>query len=112
MISTTQIAKTAHAVHVTFCNEMIIATQPAWDEISEEHRQVIISSVDKIVMGEITSKVESHNNFVAMKKSQGWRYGQYNSDYKLNPRLVPFEELTLMDRIKESLFFETVKSFI
>lgn len=107
-----QIAKTCHAVHRAYCNESLLPTQPEWDSVDDNHKQVIIDSVKKIFDGEITSKEQSHNNFVAMKKSQGWTFGNYSMGDKKNPRLVPFEQLNIHDKIKENLFFETVKSFI
>lgn len=112
MIDTKQIAKTCHAVHRAYCNESLLPTQPEWDSVDDSHKQVIIDSVKKILDGEITSKEQSHNNFVEMKKSQGWTFGNYSLGDKKNPRLIPFEQLNIHDKIKENLFFETVKSFI
>ena len=108
----TQIAKTCHAVHRAYCKQMGIETQPVWDEVSESHKDVIINSVLKILSGEINSKEESHFNFVMNKEAQGWKFGIYSKENKTNPRLLPFEELRIEDQVKETLFFETVKSFI
>ena len=106
-----QIAKTAHAVHRAYCQEMGMKTQPKWHEISPEHRQTVIDSVSKIMAGEMNSPKESHQNFVDRKIADGWTFGEYSLERKTNPRLVNFESLEKEDRMKEILFFECVKSF-
>lgn len=107
-----QIAKTAHAVHKAYCDEMEIPTQPCWDDVDQGHKDVVIDSVMKIMEGHITSAEISHINFVTMKLSQGWIYGEaYSRELKTNPRLVTFGNLSKEQRIKEALFFECVNSF-
>ena len=108
-----QIAKTAHAVHLAYCNEMNLKTQPKWDELSLEHQSTILDSVEKILSGEIKSKQDSHNNFLEFKKSNGWVFGkEYSLENKTNPRLVDYKNLSIDNKVKETLFFECVKSFI
>lgn len=108
-----QIAKTAHSVHLAYCKTKGLKTQKKWSEVDIKHKEVVYNSVKNILTGVINSVQESHNNFIALKFSQGWFYGEkYSIEKKTNPRLVPFKELTEEDRIKETLFFECVKSFM
>lgn len=108
-----QIAKTCHIVHTTFSQAIGHGTQPSFDEVSEAHKNTIISSIEKILSGEITSPMQSHDNFVKEKLEAGWKHSdEYSIENKTNPRLVPFSELPNSNRIKEELFFNTVKSFI
>ena len=107
-----QIAKTAHSVHRAYCIANNISTQPEWDSVEQEHKEVVYNSIKSILNGEISSLEESHNKFVESKKSQGWTYGQqYDITKKTNPRLVPFENLNLSQKTKEMIFFECVNSF-
>ena len=113
MYSIEQIAKTAHLVHITYCKHIGSLTQPEWSEVSPSHKNVVYSSINKIIKGELKSVEDSHDAFVKYKYSQGWGFSEtYSLENKTNPRLVAFERLSLEQRIKESLFFECVKSFI
>lgn len=107
-----QISKTTHEVHLSYCRSMGIDTQGKWEEISEAHKNGIISSVKGILLGEISTKVESHNNFINNKIKDGWKWGEYYcKNKKTNPRLVVYQLLSLEDKVKESLFFDCVSSF-
>ena len=107
-----QIAKTAHAVHLAYCEEVGLNTQPEWGKVDETHKAVVINSVEKIITGTVNTVEDSHDNFIKMKHSQGWVFGEeYNIDKLTNPRMVHFSRLTDHQRIKERLFFECVKSF-
>lgn len=107
-----QIAKTAHAVHRAYCIENNIPTQPEWHEVDNEHKDVVYNSIRSILHGAVNTAEESHNKFLESKLSQGWRFGEeYSASEKLNPRLVPFKQLTLEQRTKEGIFFACVSSF-
>lgn len=107
-----QIAKTAHAIHRAYCLEMGIPTQPKWEDVENEHKDVVYNSIRHILSGNVKSVEESHNKFVESKYSRGWRFGEvYDIEKKLNPRMVDFSRLTTEQRIKERLFFECASSF-
>jgi hypothetical protein len=112
IMKTKQIAKTAHAVHLAYCELNDLSTQPKWGKLTREHKQTIKSTVKKILSGEIESVKNAHENFVEFKKSNGWVYGKtYDRDKKINPRLCDYEKLSHHDKVKETLFFECVNSF-
>ena len=112
MVSQIQIAKTAHAIHRAYCLEMNIPTQPHWDLVDNEHKEVVYNSIRHILAGNVTNVIDSHNAFVESKIASGWSYGNvYSLEKKENPRLVNFELLTTQQRIKEALFFECICSF-
>jgi len=109
---TEQIAKTAHAIHRAYCLEMNIPTQPEWDDVANEHKDVVFNSIRYILHGHITSVEDSHNKFVESKHANGWRFGEvYSIENKLNPRMIDFSRLTIEQKVKERLFFECVSSF-
>lgn len=108
-----QIAKTCHAVHLAYCKSIDYPTQPIWEELTTSHKNIIIDTVKQILIGEVTSVSQSHDNFVAKKLEQGWRFGEnYSMEGKVNPRLCPFNQLSIENQTKEILFFNTVKSFM
>lgn len=109
-----QIAKTVHSIHLAYCEIMNLKTQPKWSDLKEEHKQTVLNGVEKILSGEIKSILSSHLNFIKFKESNGWVYGkEYSIKNKTNPRLTRnYSDLPIEDRIKESLFFNCVKSFM
>ena len=112
MVSQIQIAKTAHAIHRAYCLEMNIPTQPHWDLVDNEHKEVVYNSIRHILAGNVTNVAESHYNFIKGKQDTGWVYGEeYSLKNKTNPRLCIFKNLTQEQRIKEALFFECICSF-
>tara|TARA_R110002126_G_scaffold29832_1_gene98137 strand:- start:162 stop:497 length:336 start_codon:yes stop_codon:yes gene_type:complete len=107
-----QISKTAHAIHLAYCKENNIPTQPVWEEVSVEHKEIVYDTVTNILKDSIKTVEESHDNFIKKKYSQGWIFGEvYSLENKTNPRMVDFSRLTLEQRTKERLFFECVNSF-
>lgn len=111
-MNTEQIAKTCHAIHIAFCKEMSIPTQPSWEEVDDSHKEVVFNSIKAILNGEITSSIDSHNKFVESKTSQGWKYGKnYDAQNKINPRLCSYGDLSLIEKVKEVLFFACISSF-
>jgi len=107
-----QVGKICHEVHRAYCKEINSKTQPEWVNITNQHKEVILNSVKQILDGKINSPDESHNNFIKVKEEQGWVYSEkYSIENKTNPRLVPFENLSSKDRMKEILFFTIVSSF-
>jgi hypothetical protein len=111
-MKTKQIAKTAHAVHLAYCELNDLSTQPKWGELTKEHKKTVKSTVKRILSGEIDSVENAHINFVEFKKSNGWVCGpKYHLEFKVNPRLCDYEKLSHHDKVKETLFFECVNSF-
>jgi hypothetical protein len=107
-----QVAKTCHASYRAFCLEMGKPAQPEWSKISEDHKNIMLDSVNKILDGKIRSREASHDNFVALKEKEGWKYSAVYSEEKMtNPKLVEFEQLSSGDRLKETLFYECAASF-
>jgi hypothetical protein len=103
------ISKIAHRKHRRYCNSINHPTQPSWEDLSDNHKKTIESTVEKIVNGEIKSIEDSHANFVEFKKSTGWVFGdEYSEKDKTNPRLCDFNDLSTEDMTKESIFFECV----
>jgi len=106
-----QIAKTCHEVHNVLCAANGMQVIP-WEEKSPEHQAIVISSVDKILNGILTTPEESHMNFMFMKREDGWKYGDsYSTRNKTNPRLCEWDELEEIERQKEEYFFAVVNSF-
>jgi hypothetical protein len=108
-----EIAKICHNTHVRYCSNMNLKGMTlSWNDVQENHKNIIKDSLQKIINGEIKNPKESHNNFVKQKEKEGWVYGEdYSLEDKINPRLTDFENLSINDKVKEILFFETALNF-
>jgi len=53
---------------------------------------------------------DSHNSWLKEKEKDGWSYGKVkDAEKKTHPCCIPYEELPLEDKIKDSLFISVVK---
>lgn len=57
-----QIAKTAHSVHRAYCIANNISTQPEWDSVEQEHKEVVYNSIKSILNKEVLSDEISKGN--------------------------------------------------
>ena len=107
------IAEMAHELHLSLCKKMGMDTQHKWATIDPDHMVILINGITGILMGMSKNAEESHNMFVANKGKQGWSFGiTYSLTDKTNPRLCNWENLSGEDKIKETVFFNFVSSFI
>jgi len=106
-----QIAKACHNAHSVIAKNNGMKVIP-WEDKSEEHKAVVINSIEKIVSGEIKSPEEAHENFVHMKEEFGWEFGpEYSTRFKTSPRLCDYEELTDVELQMEDTFFSVAVAF-
>lgn len=65
----------------------------------------IIHGVKNLDSNPGTMPKDSHNNWMKLKLSQGWKYGKVRDNYKkTHPDLVPFEEMPEKEKMKDALF--------
>jgi len=55
---------------------------------------------------------DSHNNWLAEKEANDWKYGEVkNIDKKEHPCFLPYEQLPKEQQLKDALFIAVVRSF-
>lgn len=82
---------------------------PPWAEAGQHLRDSTLDGVRAILRGEVTRPEQSHENWLAFKRADGWVYGlEKNTQAKTHPCLVPFAELPKEQQIKDHLFFNVV----
>lgn len=111
MVTIEQIAKTCHEVNRVFCKFLGDHTQPKWEDAPEWQKKSAINGV-KFHLDHFDSKpCDSHNNWMAEKLKDGWKYGEVkNPETKEHPCLVPYEQLSQAEQTKDSLFIAVVRS--
>jgi hypothetical protein len=59
-----------------------------------------------------SNPIEQHNAWVYAKLKLGWTYGpREDKNKKTHPCLLPYDELSVIDRFKDVVFGETVQFF-
>jgi hypothetical protein len=107
-----QIAKTCHEVNKAFCEWCNDLSQPKWEDAPDWQKQSAINGVNYHLNNPNSKPEDSHNNWMKQKLEEGWKYGEIKDvEKKEHPCMVPYEELDLNQKAKDSLFIAVVRSF-
>ena len=111
-LSPTQIAAIAHEANRKLQSIQADPSVPvaaAWEDISSEMRESVISGVFGIQRG--LTPEESHEGWCKFKRQSGWVYGPVKDEVKReHPCLVPYDKLPAGQQIKDHLFSAIVKA--
>lgn len=107
------IAEICHEVNRLYCKHGGDTSQRPWNCAPQWQRDSAVNGVLAIVEGRITKPRDSHENWLAEKKANGWKYGPIkNESTKEHPCMVEFEKLSEYQQTKDRIFFNIVKSLI
>lgn len=100
------VARICHEANKAYCETLKDYSQWPWDSAPEWQKESAINGVKFIVKNEgVVHPEAQHNNWMALKLEQGWRYGnEKDVDKKTHPCLVPYDDLPTEQRIKDNLF--------
>lgn len=105
------IARVAHAANREYCRYIGDMSQPDWSDAPDWQRYSAELGVRKTLSGEIRTPEESHASWLAQKEADGWKYGPVkDAEKKEHPCMVPYEELPVEQRAKDTLFQSIVKA--
>ena len=80
-----------------------------WEQISKAKQTSTIAGVTKVMEGETPE--ELHESWVYHKLKLGWTYGPEKSeDKKTHPCMVPYNQLSRNDRVKDHMFQNVVNA--
>lgn len=108
-MTTHQIAQVAHDANASYCRSIGDNSQKSWNEAAEWQRDSAIKGVafriSAKLKGETPSASAQHNAWLADKLADGWKYGPMkDASKKEHPCFVPYEQLSLEQRMKDYLF--------
>ena len=104
-------ARTAHTINNAYREALGELPKPDWDRCDEALKDSARNGVEGIVKGH--TPAQSHENWMAFKASQGWRYGaEENAELKTHPNMVAYEQLPPSQRIKDTIFFSVVRGIL
>lgn len=79
-------------------------------EISEERLQSLINGTKIALENPDITPEENHNIWMKCKKEQGYVYGEHlDVEKKTHPSMVPFEELSKVEQVKDEMDILMVK---
>ncbi len=107
-----QIARTCHEVNRAYCISIGDHSQPTWDGAPDWQKNSAINGVNYHLANPDSKPEDSHNNWMAEKQRDGWKYGpEKNPETKEHPCFVPYDELPKEQQVKDLLFIAVVRSF-
>lgn len=106
-----KIAGVAHETNRAYCESIGDNSQASWSLAPEWQRTSAIDGVEFHLNNPESQPQDSHENWLKLKESEGWKYGEVKSEGKKeHPCFVPYDQLPLEQRVKDSLFLGVVRS--
>ena len=100
-----QIAEVTHEVNRAYCNAIGDNTQLAWADAPEWQRSSAVKGVEFLVEYPSATPKTMHQNWMAIKLAEGWRFGaEKSAEQKTHPCLLPFDDLPQAQKAKDYLF--------
>lgn len=83
---------------------------PVWEEAPNWQKQSAFDGVKKALGG--ATPEELHESWREFKRKDGWAYGEVkDAERKLHPCMVPYDQLSLNQSMKDEVFHAIVKTF-
>jgi len=106
-------AKAAHEVNRIYCLALGDDSQPLWGDAPTWQKDSAIHGVEAIVKNPNNPPSTSHDNWMAEKTKSGWKYGPTkNPAKKEHPCMVPYDDLPVDQRMKDTIFMAVVKGVL
>ena len=105
------IAKVCHEAHKAWCEGINDFSQKHWDDTEKWQQESTLNTVLFILNNPDLPLQAIHEQWIAAKINEGWKYGpSKNNALKTHPDLVPYDQLTEVDKKKDGLFWAIVKA--
>lgn len=102
-------AHAAHEANRAYCTALGDTSQPPWENAPTWQRDSALEGVRGVLI-EGNGPKESHASWLAAKRRDGWVYGPTkNPDTKEHPCMVEYDELPEHQKIKDTIFVNTVR---
>lgn len=102
------VAVTCHEINRALSERIDALPQPAWKDAPSWQHEDTIESVRAIAEGHVERPEHLHINWMERRRKKGWTYGKTKDPGpKKHPCMVPFDELSLPQRLEYVLCFAT-----
>lgn len=103
------IAQVCHEANRAYCESIGDTSQPYWTDAPDWQKNSAINGVNFHLDNPSAGPAASHESWMKEKLADGWKLGPVkNPDKKEHPCIVPYEQLPLEQRRKDSLFIAIV----
>ena len=110
-MTSVQIAELAHEANRVYCKLIGDDSQSSWAEACDWQRDSSILGVEFRLRNPEAPASSQHESWLEYKLAEGWKYGPVkDSDEKEHPCCVPYDELPIEQKIKDSLFTAIVEA--
>jgi hypothetical protein len=110
-LSSEQIARVCHEANRGYCESIGDATQKPWEEAEQWQRESAINAVAYALTHPEAPPSAQHDDWLRDKEREGWKYGAVKDPSKKeHPCCVPYDQLPLEQKRKDSLFKAVVKA--
>ncbi len=104
------VAEICHIFNRIYCEAIGDSTQPTWEEAPDWQKESAVNGVKYHLENPDSKPCDSHNNWLAEKEANGWKYGEVKDpEKKEHPCMVAYEELPKEQQIKDAIFIGTVR---
>ena len=105
------IAEVAHEANRAYCSAINDFSQVSWEDAPDWQKISAKKGVKFHLENPDASPSQSHDEWLAEKIRTGWKYGPVKDpEKKEHPCCVPYDELPLEQRIKDTLFASIVST--
>ncbi len=105
------IAKVAHETNRAYCQSIGDDSQQSWEEALGWQKESSIKGVKFAIDNPNAQPSAQHEAWLKDKQSDGWKYGEVKApEKKEHPCCVPYDELPIEQRVKDSLFLGVVRA--
>lgn len=105
-----RIARIAHEVNRTYCSAIGDMSQVAWEDAEPWQKTSALAGVVFVQEDPTATPEDCHESWREQKAAEGWVYGPVkDAEKKEHPCMVPYNELSVEQRVKDHLFRTIVK---
>lgn len=105
-------AEACYNVNRAYCESMGDYSQPRWENAYEWQKSSVLNGVIFHLNNPNSKPSDSHENWMKEKLETGWKYGEVKDpEKKEHPCMVPYDQLPEHQRLKDTLFLNTVRHY-
>lgn len=106
------VAARAHEANRLYCQAIGDNSQPDWADAPEWQKESVRNGVKFHVAFPDAGPAASHENWLAEKEWDGWKYGPVKDpEKKEHPCFLPYDQLPLEQRRKDEIFIAVVEQY-
>lgn len=106
-----RIARICHEANRAYCQSIGDFNHLAWEDAPPHQRESCIKGVQFHLDHPDATPEDSHNEWFAHKKMQGWIWGEKKDEAKkTHPCMLPYAQLPQTERAKDYIFSGIVRA--